>query len=144
MKKIKNFVETGLKSVCTMLFCAAVSLFLMASPIVSATDIDVLDVKTTFKVGGVDKTKVVTSTATGTAFAKGVASVTGSSTISSGLSTVTAVFVSLTVVSDNVRYACGTSSGSNITLKAYGIGIGTATVLSTTETPIEWLAIGTP
>src|SRR3990167_9328022 len=114
MKKIKN-------KIVGMFLCAFIAIFLTASPIVFATDIDVLDVKTTLKIGGVDKTKVVTSTATGTAFAKGVASVTGSSTISSGLGTVTAVLVSLTVVSNDVRYACGTSSGANVTLKAYGI-----------------------
>lgn len=118
--------------------------FLILPQIILATDIDVLDVMTTFKVGGVDKTKLVITTATGTAFAKSVASVTGSSTISSGLGTVTAVFVSLTAISDDVRYAMGTSSGANVTVKVYGIGVGTATVLSTTATNVEWLAIGTP
>ena len=133
-----------MKKLFSFLVCALIALFLSAMPKTFATDIDILDVKTAFKIGGVDKTKLVTTTATGTAFARGIASVTGSSTVSSGLGTATAVFVSLTEISDDVRYAMGTSSGANITLKVYGIGAGTATALSTTATNVEWLAIGTP
>lgn len=127
-------------------FLSVLCVFAVSAPLVfgDLAKPDILDVQTTFKIGGVDKTKLVTTTATGTAFAKGVTSVTGSSTISSGLGTVAVVLVSLTTISDDVRYAAGTSSAANITLKVYGIGAGTATALSTTATNVEWFAIGTP
>lgn len=74
----------------------------------------------------------------------GIRAVTGSSTFSSGLGTVTAVVALPDAIGDDKRYVMGTSSGANITLKVYGVGAGTATALSTTATNVQWLAIGSP
>lgn len=126
--------------------CAFIALFFaIASPVASASDIDILDVKTTFKIGGVDKTRVVISDGTNTVIVKGVQSVTGSSTFNpSTVGTLSAVLVSLDTIANDARYAAGTSSGQNITLSVYGIGAGTATTLSTTATRVHYIAVGTP
>lgn len=92
-----------------------------------------------------EKANVVVTTSANQVIAMGVRAVTGSSTFSiSGIGTVTAVIPGLTVISDDIRYVMGTSSGANVTLKVYGVGAGTATALSTTATVVEYLAIGTP
>lgn len=106
---------------------------------------DILDVQTTFKIAGVDKTKLVISDGTNTVMVKGVQSVTGSSTFNpTTIGTLSAVLVSLDTIVDNARYAIGTTSGQNITLSVYGVGAGTATVLSTTATRVHYIAVGTP
>lgn len=74
----------------------------------------------------------------------GIQVVTGSSTFSSGLGTVTAVVALPDAIGDDKRYVMGTSSGANITLKVYGVGAGTATALSTTATNVQWFAVGSP
>lgn len=109
-----------------------------------ATDIDVLDVKSTFKIGGVTKNNAVVSTASGKAIAFGAQSVTGTSTFASGLSAVTAVIATPGAISDDVRYIMGTATAGNITLSVYGITTGTSTALSTTPVIVNWQAVGVP
>ena len=93
-----------------------------------------------------EKANVLVTNVPNQIMVKGVKSaVTGSSTFTvTGIGTVTGVLVSLTVISDDVRYAMGTSSGANATIKVYGLGAGTATAISTTATNVEYLAVGTP
>lgn len=98
------------------------------------------------KVFAGEKANVLVTTSPNQIIAMGVkAAVTGSSTFTiTGIGTVTAVIAGLTAVADDVRYAMGTSSGANVTLKVYGVGAGTATALSTTAANVEYIAIGTP
>ena len=93
-----------------------------------------------------EKANVLVTTSPNQTIVMGVKSaVTGSSTFTiTGLGTVTAVIAGLTAVADDVRYAMGTSSGANVTLKVYGVGAGTATAISTTAANVEYIAIGTP
>ena len=129
----------------TFLKAGCVILFLLIMPaIVFATDIDVLDVKSTFKVGGVTKNNMVVTTTSGKAIAFGVRSVTGTSTFASGLTTVTAVIATPDAIVDDVRYVIGTSTAGNITLQVYGIGAGTSTAISTTPVNVNWQAVGLP
>lgn len=130
-----------MKKLFSFLVCALIALSLSAIPKTFATDIDILDVKTTFKVGGADKTKVVVATGTNSAIAYGVKSVTGSSTFSSGLGTVTCVLDTLDTISATNAHVTGTSSGANVTLKVYGTD---TTTLATGASIVQWLAIGTP
>lgn len=117
------------------------SALLLAKAAIAVTPIDNLDVTSTFKIAGVDKTKVVVATGTNTALAFGVKSITGSSTFSTGLGTVTAVFGMGDTTGADVGRVTGTSSGANATLKVYGVG---TTTLSGTAAVVNWLAIGTP
>lgn len=135
-----------MKQLFSLIPCALIALLLLLMPpIAFATDIDVLDVKTTFKIEGVDRTRVVVSSGTNTAIVYGVQSVTGSSTFNpAGIGTLSAVFVGLDTIADDARYVTGTSSGQNITAEVYGIGAGTVTAISSTPTRVFWLAIGTP
>lgn len=98
------------------------------------------------KVFAGEKANVLVTTSAGQVIVMGVkGAVTGSSTFTiSGIGTVTAVIPGLTAISDDVRYAMGTSSGANVTLKVYGVGAGTATAISTTAANVEYIAIGTP
>lgn len=129
----------------TFLKAGYVVLFLLVMPIiVFATDIDVLDIKSTFKIGGVSKDNVVVTTASGKAIAFGVRSVTGTSTFASGLTTVTAVIATPDAIADDVRYVMGTATAGNITLQVYGIGTGTSTAQSTTPVNVNWQAVGVP
>lgn len=98
------------------------------------------------KVFAGEKANVLVTTSPNQVIAMGVkGAVTGSSTFTiTGIGTVTAVIAGLTAVADDVRYAMGTSSGANVTLKVYGLGAGTATALSTTAANVEYIAIGTP
>lgn len=131
-----------MKKLFSFLSCTLIVLFLSAMPITFATDIDFWDVKTTFKIGGVDKTKVVVATGTNSAIAYGVRSVIGSSTFSSGLGTVTCVLgPTLDTISVTNAHVTGTSSGANVTLKVYGTD---TTTLATGASNVQWLAIGTP
>lgn len=88
-----------------------------------------------------EKANVVVTTASNKAIASGVQSVTGSSTFSSGLGTVTAVIANGDTMGADVGVTTGTSSGANITLKVYGAG---TTTLSGTAAVVNWLAFGTP
>ena len=98
------------------------------------------------KVYAGEKANVLVTNVPNQIFVKGVKSaVTGSSTFTvTGIGTVTGVLASLTAISDDVRYAMGTTSGANVTLKVYGETNGTTTVLSTTPANVEYLAVGTP
>lgn len=98
------------------------------------------------KVFAGEKANILVTNVPNQIMVKGVKSaVTGSSTFTvTGIGTVTGVLASLTAISDDVRYAMGTSNGANVTLKVYGIGAGTATAISTTAANVEYLAIGTP
>lgn len=129
----------------TFFKAGCVILFLLIIPvIVFATDIDILDVKSTFKVGGVTKNNMVVTTSSGKAIAFGVRSVTGTSTFASGLTTVTAVIATPDAIADDVRYVMGTATAGNITLQVYGIGAGTSTAQSTTPVNVNWQAVGVP
>lgn len=119
------------------------AIFSVQSP-ATATDIDILDVKSTFKIGGVTKNNVVITTSSGKAIAFGVRSVTGTSTFASGLTTVTAVIATPDAIVDDVRYVMGTATAGNITLQVYGINAGTSTALSTTPVNVNWQAVGLP
>lgn len=129
----------------TFLKMCCIVLFLLVMPaIVFATDIDILDVKSTFKIGGVTKNNVVVTTTSGKAIAFGVQSVTGTSTFASGLTTVTAVIATPDAIVDDVRYVMGTATAGNITLEVYGIGAGTSTAISATPVNVNWQAVGIP
>lgn len=134
-----------MKKLVTVLLCTLfLSAVITGAKCARATDIDVLDVKTTFKIGGVSKNNVVITTTSGKAIAFGVRSVTGTSTFASGLGTVTAVIATPDAIADDVRYVMGTSTAGNITLSVYGISAGTSTALSTTPANVNWQAVGTP
>lgn len=124
-------------------FLSVLCVFAVSAPLVfgDLAKPDILDVQTTFKIAGVDKTKVVTATGTNTAMAFGVKSITGSSTFATGLTTVTSVYALGDTIGADVGVISGTSSGANTTLKVYGVG---TTTLSGTAVNVNWFAIGTP
>lgn len=133
-----------MKKLFSTFVCALTVLLLSLSPNAFATRINTLDVGT-ISIDGVDTTKAIVGQATGTAFVHGVASVTGSSTFNpANIGTLSAVFVGLDTIVNDARYVVGTSSGQNIIASVYGIGAGTATAISTTETRVHYIAIGTP
>lgn len=128
-------------------FLCVFCVFAMSAPLLYADTMkpDIIDVQSTFKIAGVDKTKLVISDGTNTTMVKGVQSVTGSSTFNpTTIGTLSAVLVSLDTIVGDARYAIGTTSGQNITLSVYGIGAGTTTALSTTATRVHYIAVGTP
>ena len=90
-----------------------------------------------------EKANALVTTGPDLKLAYGVRAVTGSATFASGLGTVSAVVASGDAVGTDTGIVSGTSSGGNITLKAYGNGT-TTTTLSTTATRVIWFAIGTP
>lgn len=102
---------------------------------------DICDVQTTFKIGGVDKTKVVVGSGTNTAIAYGVQAVTGSATVATGLGTVTAAVANVETVGTDTAFVGVSKSGANITMSVYPPGTST---LSVTEVNVYWEAAGSP
>ena len=122
VRNIKKMKGITMKKLFPFILCAFVALFLMASPIVFATDIDILDVKTTFKIGGVDKTKIVTATGTNTVLKLTTVSlVSGSVTVASGLGTpIGALFLpKLSSTGTTTATFDYTISGTNVILYAF-------------------------
>ena len=117
----------GKPIICTLL---AAIFFAVASPVVFATDIDVLDVKTTFKIGGVDKTTVVIATGSNTALKLTTVSlVSGSATVASGLGTPTgALFLpKLSSAGTTTASFDYTISGTNVIFYAFNLTGATST-----------------
>lgn len=104
---------------------------------------DICDVQTMFKIAGVDKTNLVTSTGTNSAMISGTAVITGSATIATGLTTAKKVIAMLDSgsLSGARAYVVGTASAGNAIIKVYGTD--TTTIAGSAAT-VHWLAEGTP
>lgn len=135
MRKIMKYISF------LCLLCA----FAVSSPLLFADTMkpDILDVQTTFKIAGVDKTNIVTSTGTNTAIISGTTELTGSSTVATGLTTATRViaFLDSASLSGARAYVVGTTSAGNAILKVYGTD---TTTLAGSAATVHWLAVGTP
>lgn len=132
-----------MKSRYKILLCALFALAIGTTLYADTMKPDILDVQTTFKIAGVDKTNIVTATGTNTAIKMGVSSVTGSATVATGLTTVTGVVASLDSgsLAATKAHVVGTSSAGNITIKVYGTD---TTTLASDAAVVHWFATGIP
>lgn len=97
------------------------------------------------KVAGTDRTtqldKAVISGTAGKKIVGGAVSLTGSSTVATGLTTVDYAVGSLKVLDDDHGALAVTWSAGNVTVTTYGIGTST---VSTTPGTATYYAVGTP
>lgn len=120
-----------------------------------------LDVRTKLKKAGVEITKtgaeinlLVAGVAAGYKIARGVAAITGSGTVVTGLATVVAVIatpqsdpdgVALAAVSATIGDQAGAPAAGSVILKAWKVtAVDNATLIAATAAKnINWIAIGT-